>query len=301
MKITACPKCGSRKIFQGRLKEGVLTGYTDKHVCRDCGFQGSPLIFDTIEEYHKFQKEKKSEGRKGMDNKNQDPNEEVELSKKEKEMIDFLDGIDNEKKVKPAKTTPKKEKPKKETKDKKEFNVVKNSFVGLSIVLIVTSIWIAARGGLLTMYGTSLLIVGIILFIVGMLSGKDKDEEFKSSKPTFGGIFLMMAGILGSFSWFQAMYLLDEGSIDQSFIDQFGLGITLETLMSSVLICLSIVAIFSILSVIGGLFAIKRKNYNLTLICGFLGLLAIGPFFSSTILAFAGLFFIIKSKEEFEK
>ncbi len=54
MEITACPKCGSRKILQGRLKEGVLTGYTTKDVCRECGYRGPPLIFDDIESYKNF-------------------------------------------------------------------------------------------------------------------------------------------------------------------------------------------------------------------------------------------------------
>jgi hypothetical protein len=59
MEITACPKCGSRKIFQGRLKEGVLTGYIDKKVCRDCGYQGNPIIFDSLDEYEIFLKDVK--------------------------------------------------------------------------------------------------------------------------------------------------------------------------------------------------------------------------------------------------
>ena len=54
MEIIACPKCGSRKIFHGRLKEGALSGYTPKEVCRDCGYQGMPLIFDDVEAYKKF-------------------------------------------------------------------------------------------------------------------------------------------------------------------------------------------------------------------------------------------------------
>ena len=90
MKVTACPNCGSRKIFQGKLKEGVLTGYTDRQVCRNCGYQGTALVFDNIEEYYKFQKEKKSE--KNLDDitKNQNSEETVDVSEKEKEVIDFL-------------------------------------------------------------------------------------------------------------------------------------------------------------------------------------------------------------------
>lgn len=59
MEITACPNCGSRRIFQGRLRDGVLTGITTRDVCRDCGFQGSALIFDKEEDYNNFYEEKK--------------------------------------------------------------------------------------------------------------------------------------------------------------------------------------------------------------------------------------------------
>ena len=54
MSITACPKCGSKRIFQGRLRDGLLTGYTNKYVCRECGYQGMPYIFDSEEVYKKL-------------------------------------------------------------------------------------------------------------------------------------------------------------------------------------------------------------------------------------------------------
>ena len=54
MEIIACPNCGSRKIFQVRMGDGVLTGYTSKNVCRDCNYQGMPIIFDSEKEYKKF-------------------------------------------------------------------------------------------------------------------------------------------------------------------------------------------------------------------------------------------------------
>ena len=54
MEIIACPNCGSRRIYQGRLGDGVLTGYTSRNVCRDCGYQGMPIFFDNENEYKKF-------------------------------------------------------------------------------------------------------------------------------------------------------------------------------------------------------------------------------------------------------
>lgn len=59
MEITACPKCGSKKIYQGRMSDGVLTGYTNRKVCRNCGYQGSPIIFDSEKDYKKFLEELK--------------------------------------------------------------------------------------------------------------------------------------------------------------------------------------------------------------------------------------------------
>ena len=95
MSITACPKCGSRKIFQGRLKDGVLTGYADRYVCRDCGYQGSPVIFDNMDEYNKFQREKKSV--KPLDETSEDQilDDDIVLSDKEKEVVDFFNELDD--------------------------------------------------------------------------------------------------------------------------------------------------------------------------------------------------------------
>jgi len=62
MEITACPKCGSKHIFQGTIQSGLPTGYTSKYVCKECGYQGMPFIFNDDAEYKKFlsanQKEK---------------------------------------------------------------------------------------------------------------------------------------------------------------------------------------------------------------------------------------------------
>jgi len=65
MEIKACPNCGSRRIYQGRMGDGVLTGYTSRDVCRDCGYQGMPIIFDSEKEYKKFLKGK-SLGKKSL-------------------------------------------------------------------------------------------------------------------------------------------------------------------------------------------------------------------------------------------
>ena len=103
MKITACPKCGSKNIFQGTMGDGVLTGYTTKDVCRNCGYQGSPIIFDSEKEYKKFLAE--FEG--GIDKKKTALKEEssvedqvddiINVPEKDKEVVKLLKEYEKEK------------------------------------------------------------------------------------------------------------------------------------------------------------------------------------------------------------
>ena len=64
MNITACPTCGSTRIYQGNLSDGTLTGYTTRYVCKQCGYQGMPIIFDSEKDYHNFLKNKQKKEKK---------------------------------------------------------------------------------------------------------------------------------------------------------------------------------------------------------------------------------------------
>lgn len=53
--ILACPRCGSKRIEMGTMNAGVLFGVTSwKSVCKNCGYQGEPLIFETEDAYERF-------------------------------------------------------------------------------------------------------------------------------------------------------------------------------------------------------------------------------------------------------
>jgi len=55
MEITACPICGSKNIRIGTLGDGIISGLSSwNEVCRDCGYQGASLIFESESEYNKF-------------------------------------------------------------------------------------------------------------------------------------------------------------------------------------------------------------------------------------------------------
>jgi transcription elongation factor Elf1 len=55
MEITACPVCGSKNIGIGTLGDGIISGLSSwNEVCKDCGYQGASLVFESESEYKKF-------------------------------------------------------------------------------------------------------------------------------------------------------------------------------------------------------------------------------------------------------
>ena len=55
MEITACPVCGSKNIGIGTLGDGIISGLSSwNEVCRNCGYQGASLVFESELEYKKF-------------------------------------------------------------------------------------------------------------------------------------------------------------------------------------------------------------------------------------------------------
>ena len=58
-KIIACSKCGSKQIYKVTLQEPVFTKLDVPFKCKDCGYQGKPLEFDSEKDYEKFIKKLK--------------------------------------------------------------------------------------------------------------------------------------------------------------------------------------------------------------------------------------------------
>src|SRR5512136_613507 len=55
MEITACPVCGSKNIGIGTLGDGIISGLSSwNEVCRNCGYQGASLIFESEAVYQRF-------------------------------------------------------------------------------------------------------------------------------------------------------------------------------------------------------------------------------------------------------
>ena len=57
MKIHACPRCGSQKIYIGTMDSGVTFGITsNNYTCKNCNYNGMPLIFNNKKNYTQFLK-----------------------------------------------------------------------------------------------------------------------------------------------------------------------------------------------------------------------------------------------------
>jgi hypothetical protein len=54
MKITACPLCGSKKVVTSGISDGVNPHEFLKQACKNCGWTGFPLEFDSENDYQKF-------------------------------------------------------------------------------------------------------------------------------------------------------------------------------------------------------------------------------------------------------
>ena len=63
-------------------------------------------------------------------------------------------------------------------------------------------------------------------------------------------------------------------------------------------ICAVVSIAFSIMTMVGGFFALKRKNFGIAVLGAIFGILAVG-FFIGTILSFITLFILLLSREEF--
>lgn len=109
MRITACPRCGSKRISAGTMGSGVTFGITSwRSMCRDCLYKGEPIVFNSEKEYYKFLTELKISPHIEKKNKKTDLSEinddetPIDLEEKDQHIIDLLKEYETEKPPKPV-------------------------------------------------------------------------------------------------------------------------------------------------------------------------------------------------------
>jgi len=282
MQITACPRCGSTRIFQGRLKEGVLTGFFDSYVCRDCGYHGAPIIFDDINNYKKFLKEIKQDKDINLEDKS-DNSEISNLSNKEREIIDFLKEYEKDSDYKDKKI------------DKK---ITKNPVASLGFILFVMGILVT----FINYYYTIILIIsGVLLYLIGFFGPSEEDlrrEEYKEKMkklPKIAGIILIINALVNGFLYLGMLFFV-------LMYDQFNEIVLLIGKNQSFFIAILLIElIFCLLLLVGGIFALLRRRWGIAVLGSFFGLFLVPIFYIPYIVSFIGLVLIGYSRFIFEK
>ncbi len=117
----------------------------------------------------------------------------------------------------------------------------------------------------------------------------------KSSKPTVGGVLILLAGVLALVNG--ALYLALDIA-DLGTIPALPEGITEEDLEGIMRMCGAVMMVFGVIAILGGAFALQRKHFGLSIAGGVMGMLGIG-FSIGAILGLVGLILVAISRKEF--
>ena len=143
----------------------------------------------------------------------------------------------------------------------------------------------------------------------------NKEEPFaiETSNPTFkekpskislsfaAALLLILAGLIALFTWLP--FLIGQEQIVDLFQQNFenlNINIARNKIIFLLTIIGSIEIVISILVIIGGIFALKKKGWGFALLFSLLGFFTIGMFFISSILSILGLVLLFLSKHEFQ-
>ncbi|MEA2055640.1 MAG: hypothetical protein U9O49_02265 [Candidatus Thermoplasmatota archaeon] len=151
------------------MGDGVLTGYVNRDVCKDCGYQGMPIIFDSEDEYKKFlaslSKDKEARVEKpGQVVEDKIENEHVKLTKNEKQLLEFL----NE---------PTKEKPTETHRPSRPLGVTILSFIMIVNAIFIVCLYYSLMSVNIVLwlwaYYIIVFIISAIILPYGLLKGKE--------------------------------------------------------------------------------------------------------------------------------
>ncbi|HEX7392236.1 MAG TPA: zinc ribbon domain-containing protein [Thermoplasmata archaeon] len=118
----------------------------------------------------------------------------------------------------------------------------------------------------------------------------------RSSKPTAGGVLILVAGILALANG--VLYLFLDIS-DFGTIPTLPEGITEADIEGIMRACGAVMIIFGAIAILGGVFALQRKHFGLAVAGGIMGMLGIGFSFGA-LLGLVGLILVAISRREFQ-
>jgi hypothetical protein len=143
--------------------------------------------------------------------------------------------------------------------------------------------------------------------VVKQFEQNDAKSPVKSSpntisKSMIAGILLLVAGVLSIFFWLQFFSLNAttlESLVDIQQLQNIDPSLTPEKLVDFLSTCAIVGCILSIFPILGGLLALKKKMWGISLACSIIGLFTLGLFFTSSGFSLIALILLILSKQEF--
>jgi len=126
----------------------------------------------------------------------------------------------------------------------------------------------------------------------------------RNSYPLIAGLLLIIGGIIGIIFWIQ-MYIIDTSMIELILnnINQIqGTEVLLaeDQIIGFLQTCAVIGMIISVFPILGGILAVQKKLYYISIVGSIIGLFSIGIVFLSSILSLIGLILLVLSKQEFQ-
>ncbi len=120
----------------------------------------------------------------------------------------------------------------------------------------------------------------------------------RSSKPVVGGALIILAGILALTMGMFLMVIGPEDVEAWGYSPSSGTDPSISELVDMAGTCGAISIVMGGVAVIGGIFAVTRKNFALAIVGGILGMLGMG-FAIGAVLGLVGLILVAMSRKEF--
>ena len=123
-------------------------------------------------------------------------------------------------------------------------------------------------------------------------------QNYNISKPMIAGILLILAGIIGIFSW--TPFIMGDESLINFILENSEAGMAEEQIRDAFLACGISGIVLSVFSILGGILSFKREKWKIAIMSSVLGLLIIGQILLSSILCLIAILVLIMSKGEFK-
>lgn len=117
----------------------------------------------------------------------------------------------------------------------------------------------------------------------------------QTSKPLIAGILLIVFGLINIGYWIYLIVTVESAMSQFGDIGEEYLGFIRDI----VVICGVFVIILSAIAILGGYFATQRTKFGIAVVGAILGLLTIGPYCLSSLVALIALILLFMSKDEF--